>query len=141
MANKFKAEKFRQAKRLAAIALGSALILVSINEKAISAPQKLNQPQVRQQLQSLPGWATDGKQLTCSYKFGNFVEAIAFVNRLVQPAEAAAHHPDLQISYNLVKISLSTHDAGGLTQIDFDLARQITALSNSSCLAKQENAK
>jgi 4a-hydroxytetrahydrobiopterin dehydratase len=141
MANKFKAEKFGQAKRLAAIALGSALILVSEIGQAISAPQKLSQPQVSQKIKSLPGWAIDGKQLTCSYKFGNFVEAIAFVNRLVQPAEAAAHHPDLQISYNLVKISLSTHDAGGLTQIDFDLARQIAALSNSSCLAKQETAK
>ncbi|MBW4550775.1 MAG: 4a-hydroxytetrahydrobiopterin dehydratase [Aphanocapsa sp. GSE-SYN-MK-11-07L] len=68
----------------------------------MAAPPKLSQPEISQQLKSLPGWATDGKQLTCAYKFGNFVEAIGFVNRLVQPAEAAAHHPDLQISYNLV---------------------------------------
>ncbi len=122
--------------RLVAIAFGSAVILASAIGQAISASSKLSQPEVRQQLQTLPGWATDGQQLTCSYKFGNFVEAIDFVNRLVKPAEAAAHHPDLQISYNLVNISLSTHDAGGLTQIDFDLARQIAALSNTSCLPK-----
>jgi 4a-hydroxytetrahydrobiopterin dehydratase len=140
MAKKFGAKKIGQAKRVVAIALGSAFISAGAIGQAMAAPQKLSQPQVSQQIKSLPGWAIDGQQLTCSYKFGNFVEAIGFVNRLVQPAEAAAHHPDLQISYNLVKISLSTHDAGGLTQIDFDLARQIAALSNTSCLSKLETA-
>lgn len=86
----------------AAIALGAAVIFGSAIGQAMAAPPKLSQPEISQQLKSLPGWATDGKQLTCAYKFGNFVEAIGFVNRLVQPAEAAAHHPDLQISYNLV---------------------------------------
>ncbi len=140
MTNKFEAKKLSWTNRLVAIALGSAVMMVSAIGQAMAAPAKLSPPQVKQQLEALPGWASDGKQLTCSYKFGNFVEAIAFVNRLVQPAEAAAHHPDLQISYNLVKISLSTHDAGGLTQIDFDLARQIAALNSTSCLSKSETA-
>jgi 4a-hydroxytetrahydrobiopterin dehydratase len=56
------------------------------------------------------------------------VEAIAFVNQIVEPAEAAGHHPDLEISYNKVTVSLTTHDAGGLTSKDFDLAQVISKL-------------
>ncbi|WP_199336951.1 4a-hydroxytetrahydrobiopterin dehydratase [Oscillatoria sp. FACHB-1407] len=98
--------------------------------EAVANPNlvRLTQVEVTQQLRQLPGWETDGQRLYRTYRFANFVEAIAFVNRLVAPAEAAAHHPDLTISYNVVTVSLTTHDAGGLTQQDFDLARQISAL-------------
>ncbi|MDX2213069.1 MAG: 4a-hydroxytetrahydrobiopterin dehydratase [Oculatellaceae cyanobacterium bins.114] len=89
---------------------------------------RLTNAEVTQQLQALPGWETDGQRLYRTYQFANFVEAIAFINRLVAPAEAAAHHPDLTIVYNQVTVSLTTHDAGGLTQQDFDLARQISEL-------------
>jgi 4a-hydroxytetrahydrobiopterin dehydratase len=83
-------------------------------------------------MQSLPGWTTDGTQLSRTYQFKNFVEAIGFVNRLVEPAETANHHPDIAISYNKVTISLTTHDAGGLTQQDFKLAQIISQLSLGS---------
>jgi 4a-hydroxytetrahydrobiopterin dehydratase len=83
-------------------------------------------------MQSLPGWTTDGTKLSRTYQFKNFVEAIGFVNRLVEPAETANHHPDIAISYNKVTISLTTHDAGGLTQQDFKLAQIISQLSLGS---------
>ena len=54
--------------------------------------------------------------------------AIALVNKLVAPSEAAAHHPDIENSYNKVKLNLTTHDAGGLTEKDFALAQEISAL-------------
>ena len=88
----------------------------------------LNQTEISQRLQNLPGWTIDNQQLRHTYQFKNFVEAIDFVNRLVEPAEKAGHHPDIAISYNKVTISLTTHDAGGITQKDFDLAEVISQL-------------
>ncbi len=61
--------------------------------------------------------------------FKNFLDAIEFVNKLVAPAEAAGHHPDITISYNRVTISLTTHDAGGLTQKDLTLAKTLAQLA------------
>lgn len=78
-----------------------------------------------EQLEALPNWTTDGQRLTCTFEFANFVESVAFVNRLVEPAEALGHHPDLYISYNRVTVSLTTHDAGGLTPLDFAVAGAI----------------
>lgn len=74
------------------------------------------------------GWTVEGKTLTCRRTFQDFLAAIAFVNALVDPAERAGHHPDLAISYNKVHITLTTHDAGGLTQKDFDLAQTLSQL-------------
>lgn len=83
---------------------------------------------VQAQLAQLDGWSLDGKVLKTVKTFDGFPSAIAFVNQLVSPAEAAGHHPDISISYNKVTLCLTTHDAGGLTQKDFDLAAQINAL-------------
>jgi len=88
----------------------------------------LTDNEIQTKLQSLSNWTQDGKTITTTKKFDGFPSAIAFVNKLVDPAEAAGHHPDLSISYNKVTISLSTHDAGGLTQKDFDMAKQIESL-------------
>lgn len=90
--------------------------------------QLLSESEIQAQAQQLPGWMVVGKELHSTRKFKDFVEAIAFVNSLVEPAEAAGHHPDLSISYNKVTISLTTHDAGGLTAKDFELAQQISQL-------------
>jgi 4a-hydroxytetrahydrobiopterin dehydratase len=78
------------------------------------------------------GWEVREQTLHCTYEFGNFVEAVTFVNRLVEPAERLGHHPDLLIRYNRVTVVLTTHDAGGLTALDFQLAAAITALSDPS---------
>jgi 4a-hydroxytetrahydrobiopterin dehydratase len=88
--------------------------------------QLLTEAEVQKAAKNLSNWTVEGKQLVCNRQFGDFIEAIAFVNKLVEPAESAAHHPDIEISYNKVIITLTTHDAGGLTQKDFDLAGVIS---------------
>ncbi|QKD84584.1 4a-hydroxytetrahydrobiopterin dehydratase [Thermoleptolyngbya sichuanensis A183] len=90
--------------------------------------QKLTDAEIQTQLAQVPDWTLEGDRLQRTYRFKDFVEAIAFVNKLVEPAEAAGHHPDIAISYNRVIVTLTTHDAGGLTQKDFDLATQIANL-------------
>ncbi|MBW4630529.1 MAG: 4a-hydroxytetrahydrobiopterin dehydratase [Iphinoe sp. HA4291-MV1] len=91
--------------------------------------QLLMSAEIHEKTSQLPDWTVEGSTLQCTRKFKNFIQAIEFVNRLVEPAESAGHHPDIEISYNKVKISLTTHDAGGLTQKDIDLARVISQIS------------
>ncbi len=90
--------------------------------------QKLSSSEIQARLQELPDWARQGESIRCLRTFKTFVEAIDFVNKLVEPAEAANHHPDIEISYNKVKICLITHDVGGLTEKDFDLANVISGI-------------
>jgi 4a-hydroxytetrahydrobiopterin dehydratase len=89
---------------------------------------KLNENELQQALQHLPGWSVRNNAMERSYKFADFVAAMAFVNRVAELAEQAQHHPDIDIRYNQVKIALSTHDAGGITQKDADMAAKIEAL-------------
>ncbi|GAB4155966.1 MAG: hypothetical protein Fur0046_35870 [Cyanobacteria bacterium J069] len=100
--------------------------------RAIAVPELLSGDVILARLRDdLPDWRViNGQSLACTYQFDNFVEAIAFVNRLVEPAEAAAHHPDLTINYNRVALLLSTHDAGGLTELDFRVAQAARAATN-----------
>lgn len=86
----------------------------------------LSETEIQEQAKQLEGWKVEGKQLQLTRKFKDFLEAIAFVNQLVEPAESAGHHPDIKISYNKVTIALTTHDAGGLTSKDFELAQVIS---------------
>ena len=88
----------------------------------------LNDTEIQERASQLSGWMVEGNQLRCTRKFKNFIEAIAFVNKLVAPSEAAGHHPDIEISYNKVTLNLTTHDAGGLTEKDFALAQEISTL-------------
>ncbi|MCP2730805.1 4a-hydroxytetrahydrobiopterin dehydratase [Limnofasciculus baicalensis] len=88
----------------------------------------LTQEEIKVGVSQLEGWTLEGKELRTTRKFKDFVDAIAFVNQLVEPAESAGHHPDIAISYNKVTITLTTHDAGGLTANDFDIARIISQL-------------
>ncbi|NJN61825.1 MAG: 4a-hydroxytetrahydrobiopterin dehydratase [Coleofasciculaceae cyanobacterium RL_1_1] len=86
----------------------------------------LSPAEIQMQLGVLPGWVVVGDRLERQFIFNDFVAAIDFVNRLVEPAERAAHHPDLRISYNKVTVQLTTHDAGGLTAKDFALAKVVS---------------
>jgi 4a-hydroxytetrahydrobiopterin dehydratase len=88
----------------------------------------LSEKQISQRLQNLPKWTREGKTIKYTHEFKNFVEAVSFVNCLISPSEKAGHHPDITIAYNRVTISLTTHDAEGLTQQDFDLAETISKL-------------
>jgi 4a-hydroxytetrahydrobiopterin dehydratase len=84
----------------------------------------LTPKQVEERLGSLPGWHMQDGELTRTFKFQDFVAALAFVNRVAVLAEQAGHHPDMDIRYNQVRLGLVTHDAGGITASDFDLAAQ-----------------
>lgn len=85
--------------------------------------------EINQRASQLSDWKLEGNKLKCIKVFKDFVEAIDFVNKLVAPAEASQHHPDLEISYNKVTVILTTHDAGGLTEKDFSMAQTISSLS------------
>jgi 4a-hydroxytetrahydrobiopterin dehydratase len=91
--------------------------------------QLLTQVEIQERSTLLDGWTVEGSKLECNRKFKDFIQAIEFINKLVEPAESAGHHPDLEISYNKVKITLTTHDAGGLTSNDFDLAQIISQIN------------
>jgi 4a-hydroxytetrahydrobiopterin dehydratase len=75
-------------------------------------------------LATLPDWKIDNGELVRTFKFEDFVTALGFVNRVAALAEKAGHHPDIDIRYNKVRLALVTHDAGGLTSKDFELATQ-----------------
>jgi len=83
---------------------------------------RLGETQIAVGLERLPEWAQVGDTIQRTYSFKNFVEAMAFVDRAAATAEAVQHHPDMLIRYNRVTITLSTHDAGGISQKDLDMA-------------------
>jgi 4a-hydroxytetrahydrobiopterin dehydratase len=80
----------------------------------------------------MPDWQRDGDRITKEFRFRNFVDAIAFIDRLVAPAEATNHHPDLENHYNRVRVTLHTWDEGGVTEKDVALARDIEGLSEAN---------
>ena len=80
---------------------------------------KLSGSEAQQRVKRLNGWTLEGDAIRKQFTFANFVEAIAFVNRLAPLAEAADHHPDILIQYKRVTLTYSTHSEGGLTEKDF----------------------
>ncbi len=80
-------------------------------------------------LENLPGWQIESGELVKTYQFKDFVAALDFVNQVGKAAEDAGHHPDIDIRYNKVRLALVTHDAGGLTEKDFDLAANVEKLA------------
>jgi 4a-hydroxytetrahydrobiopterin dehydratase len=90
---------------------------------------KLSEPDIDAALAQLPGWQREGDEIMRMYELPSFPEAIEFVRRIADLAEAADHHPDLDIRYRKVRAALTTHDQGGLTALDFELARDIDATS------------
>jgi 4a-hydroxytetrahydrobiopterin dehydratase len=87
--------------------------------------QAFSVEETQQHLDKLTGWQIENGQLTKTFRLDTFVGALNFVNRVGELAERAGHHPDIDIRYNRVRLNLSTHDAGGLTAKDFDLASQV----------------
>jgi len=90
--------------------------------------QRLDASEIAENLARLAGWSGDADQIEKRFEFRTFAAALAFVNRVAALAEAADHHPDIDIRYNKVRLGLSTHSAGGLTGKDFALAAKIDAL-------------
>lgn len=85
----------------------------------------LSPTELTQALTQLPGWELSEGALTRTFSFSDFREAMSFINSVAAVAERAGHHPDIDIRYNKVKLALSSHDAGGITEKDFSLAAEI----------------
>jgi len=84
---------------------------------------RLTDDEIEQRLALLPGWSRQGDALVRQFTFDGFPDAVAFVSRLVAPAEAADHHPDITVNYRRVTVSYTTHSEGGVTEKDVDGAR------------------
>jgi 4a-hydroxytetrahydrobiopterin dehydratase len=89
----------------------------------------LEDSEVEAKLADLDGWSRDGDAITKTFERGDFVGSVKFVDSLVEPAEAMNHHPDLEISWDKVKVMITNHAEGGLTANDFELAGKIDALA------------
>jgi len=87
--------------------------------------QKLNETHLSEALTTLPQWKLEDGQLVRDWTFKDFVAAIAFVNNVATMAEAAGHHPDIEIHYNRVRLALVTHDANGITAKDVAMAENL----------------
>lgn len=90
---------------------------------------RLEEHEVERRLAELPDWRRAGEAITRDFDRGDFAGSIEFVNRLTPIAEEMNHHPDLAISWSKVAVTISTHSEGGLTEADFELARQIGGLA------------
>jgi 4a-hydroxytetrahydrobiopterin dehydratase len=88
----------------------------------------LTAAEVTEKLAAIPVWKLAGENIERTVSFGGFPAAMAFVNRVAEAAEQANHHPDIDIRWNKVRLALSSHDAGGLTDRDFNLAAVIDSL-------------
>jgi len=86
----------------------------------------LPEPEIAAALASLDGWSRQGDEIVKSFERPSFLDGIAFVTRVADLAEAANHHPDIDIRWRTVHFALSTHDKGGLTQLDIELAHRIS---------------
>jgi 4a-hydroxytetrahydrobiopterin dehydratase len=91
--------------------------------------QKLSDLEIQRALGGLAGWSRRGETLVKTYTFERFADGIAFVDRVARAADEMDHHPDIDIRYTKVTMTLSTHDAGGITQRDLDLAQKIETSS------------
>ena len=91
--------------------------------------QKLTPSQIKAALAALPQWRRKASVISRTFEFKDFVVAMKFVNAVARAAEKAWHHPDIDIRWNKVTLALTTHDAGGLTEKDFDLAAKFDGLA------------
>ena len=91
----------------------------------------LSDEEIAARLESLSGWEQEGNSIRKRFDLGDFKGSVGFVNRLTPVAEEMNHHPDLEISWSKVTVSITTHSEGGLTRDDFELAGRIDALGGS----------
>lgn len=96
---------------------------------AMSAPTRLSSDELNSALSQLTGWSVENGKLHRQFQFGSFVEAFGFMTSLALVAEATGHHPEWFNVYNRVTIDLTTHDAGGITAKDVDLAKKANELA------------
>jgi 4a-hydroxytetrahydrobiopterin dehydratase len=90
---------------------------------------RLSDEEIDERLSGLDGWERDGDAIRRQFELDDFKGSVDFVNRLTPEAEGMNHHPDLEISWNKVTVSITTHSEGGLTENDFELAGRISRLA------------
>ena len=105
------------------------MVLIFSGNERCWAVKKLTSAQIKSALAKIPDWKKEDALISRLFQFEDFPAAMKFVNAVAELAEQAWHHPDIDIRWNKVTLALTTHDAGGLTQKDFDLARQFDQLS------------
>ena len=91
----------------------------------MARPTKLSDDQVQSELKSLAGWTLAAGKLHRSFKFADFIAAWGFMSKVALIAQSMDHHPEWSNVYDTVSVDLSTHDAGGITKLDFELAHKI----------------
>ena len=91
----------------------------------------LSDSEIESRLAELEGWEREDQTIVKTFELADFVGSVAFIDRLVEPAEEMGHHPDLSVSWDKVRVSLTTHAAGGLTENDFELAKRIEGVAGS----------
>lgn len=94
------------------------------------ARNKLTDAEIAAELAKTPGWSRAGDKLHRTFQFADFVTAFGFMASAALVAEKMDHHPDWSNVYRTVKVDLNTHDAGGITSLDFELARAMTVIAN-----------
>jgi 4a-hydroxytetrahydrobiopterin dehydratase len=90
---------------------------------------RLSDEEIDERLSGLDGWERDGDAIRRQFELDDFKGSVDFVNRLTPEAEGMNHHPDLEISWNKVTVSITTHSEGGLTENDFELAGRLSRLA------------
>ena len=88
----------------------------------------LSQAEITEALTTLPEWSQDGNAIIANYTFGDFSDALVFVNTVGSEAEMMNHHPDIDIRYNKVRMLLTSHDSGGITRRDTRMAKRISEI-------------
>lgn len=113
-----------------------ASLCLPVRPSWATPPSRLSPTEVQTKLRLLPTWKLQGQgkdqSLVCTYQFADFVQAVDFVNQLIQPSEGLKHHPDITITYNKVSLRLTTHDVSGLSDLDFQLAQIILKLRDGA---------
>lgn len=100
--------------------------------------ERMSESEIEGALATATEWAHLGDTIQRTYQFANFVVSMKFVRAVAELAEKDQHHPDILIRYNKVTLTLSTHDAGGITKKDFDLAAKCDALLSKASAAKKK---
>ena len=95
----------------------------------MARPEKLDAAAVLVRLGTIPGWTVEDEKLRRAFEFDDFAQAFAFMTGSALRAEKLDHHPEWFNVYNRVVVDLATHDAGGITELDFTLARSMNALA------------
>ncbi|MEO0446888.1 MAG: 4a-hydroxytetrahydrobiopterin dehydratase [Verrucomicrobiota bacterium] len=90
--------------------------------------ERLSPEAIEEAMKRIPEWELEESSISRTFEFEEYMDGIGFVNKVAAAAEEANHHPDMEVRYGWVDVSLSTHDAEGLTDLDFDLAQKIDSL-------------